>query len=126
MAISNACVAVFCLLVMTACGREAASTTYSMASVNPVVLQQQDGGLVQMDFKVPPETIYYVPGVDYRVDGDTLSVSIVRCRITRRCKARAELISGLPPGVGRVRIPSRAHTVVVHHADGEQVLQLGR
>jgi hypothetical protein len=118
-------VALLCFSLMTSCARGAESAAYSMASVNPVVLSQLDGGIVQMDFKVPPETYYYVPGVDYRVDGQTLSVRIIRCSIKCRCEAMAKLLPGLPPSDGRVRIPFQGNTVVLRHLDGEQVLQAG-
>lgn len=125
MALYELSVALLCFSMMTACTREAESAAYSMASVNPVVLNQLDAGIVQMDFKVPAETYYYVPGVDYRVDGQTLSVSIIRCSIKSRCEAMAKLLPGLPPGDGRVHIPFLGNTVVLRHIDGEQVLQAG-
>ncbi|MBB3812672.1 hypothetical protein FHY13_000978 [Xanthomonas arboricola] len=104
----------------TACAENNLPVQYSQSSLSPLTVHRQDTENVQIDFKVPLESQYYVAGADYEVGNGSLSVRILRCSIHEQCKAMVDLMPGLSPSVGRVVIPFTGNRVRIVHGDGIQ------
>ena len=104
----------------TACAENNVPIQYSQVSLSPLTASRQDVGNVRIDFKVPPESQYYIAGADYQVVDGVLSVKILRCSIHEPCKAMVELVPGLPPAMGQLVIPFEGSRVKIEHGDGIQ------
>lgn len=104
----------------TACAESNVPIQYSQVSLSPLAVIRQDVGNVRIDFKIPPESQYYIAGADYQVVDGVLSVKILRCSIHSQCKAMVELVSGLPPAMGQLVIPFDGSRVNIEHGDGIQ------
>jgi len=110
----------FLAISTTACAENDVPIQYSQVSLSPLTASRQDAGNVRIDFKVPPESQYYIAGADYQVVDGVLSVKILRCSIHEQCKAMVELVPGLPPAIGQLVIPFEGIRVNIEHGDGIQ------
>lgn len=117
-------VTAFLAVSTSACAENNVPAQYSQVSLSPLTASRQDVGNVRIDFKVPPESQYYIAGADYRVVDGVLSVKILRCSIHEQCKAMVELVPGLPPLTGRLIIPFEGSRLNIEHGDGIQSLDI--
>lgn len=94
---------------------------YSRSSVEPVQAEKRGDGELALRYRILPESQFYSKGVDYREEGDTLKVVILRCGAGQPCEPMA--VNVLPADdawQAEVHLPYRGGKVVVVHADGEQ------
>lgn len=95
--------------------------SYSKDAVQPVTVSKQDDGQAVIRFVAPLESMYYVAGLSYKVEGDDLVVAIDRCAINSNCKTMAE--ADRPLGEGRtaeVRVPFNGERITMLHSNGKQ------
>ncbi|QWP76294.1 hypothetical protein J5226_22335 [Lysobacter sp. K5869] len=98
---------------------------YSEASVQPISASVLADGQLSLIYRVPLESMFFSPGVDYQTQAGTLRVVIGRCRIRTDCAVMAEHVRPLTAdGMAEVRLPYRGEKVVVVHADREQLLTM--
>jgi len=98
---------------------------YSEASVQPISARALRDGQLSLTYRVPLESMFFSPGVDYRTQAGTLRVVIGRCRIRTDCTVMAERVGPLTAdGMLEVRLPYRGEKILVAHADKEQLLSL--
>ncbi len=98
---------------------------YSRAVVQPVVIEKLPGDTLSIQYKMPGETMFYSPGVDYQSDGNTLRVTILRCSIEDKdndgCAAMAKVPLPLTDGwQAKVQLPYHGQDVVMVYADKEE------
>lgn len=94
---------------------------YSEASVQPISASVLENGQLSFSYRVPLESMFFSPGVDYQTQAGTLRVVIGRCRIRTDCTVMAERVSPLAAdGMTEVRLPYHGEKVIVVHADREQ------
>lgn len=100
---------------------------YSRSSVQPVVARQGGEGELVIGYTMPPESMFYSPGVNYETSGDTLKVAIDRCGIRDQCETMAKVPLPLDSSAVEVRVPYRGEKVVMVYADREeQIYPQGR
>lgn len=98
---------------------------YSEASVQPVAASALGNGQLSFSYRVPLESMFFSPGVDYQSRDGTLRVVIGRCRIRTDCTVMAEHVRPLTAdGMAEVRLPYHGEKVVVLHADKEQPIPM--
>lgn len=94
---------------------------YSRSSVEPVEVQKRGDDEIALRYRILPESQFYSKGVDYREEGDTLKVVILRCGTGQPCRPRAaNVLPAEDIWQAEVHLPYRGGRVVVVHADGEQ------
>ncbi len=97
---------------------------YSLSSVAPVTAQKMADNTIKIIYMSPPESMFYSPGVDYEVNGQTLRVIIGRCRVGDECEVmssadRTERVNDTDRKI-TVNLPYNGEKVVIAHADIEQ------
>jgi len=98
---------------------------YSEASVQPISASVLGDGQLSLTYRVPLESMFFSPGVDYQAQAGTLRVVIGRCRIRTHCTVMAEHVRPLTAdGMAEVRLPYHGEKLVVAHADKEQSVAL--
>lgn len=93
---------------------------YRKKAVQPIELTPPTGGHLKIKYAMPPESLFYSPGVDFKVEGDVVRVVIRRCGIREKCEVMAK--AAMPPAEAlrpEVSIPYEGQRVVMVYADGE-------
>lgn len=108
------------ILPMVASAQEATGRRYKRDLVQPVELSRATDGRLGIRYAIPAESLYYSPGVDFAVHGDTLQITIVRCAINARCEAMARTSTpSADAWHADVSIPYAGQRVLMLYADGQ-------
>lgn len=94
---------------------------YKKEAVTPVRLSTPADGKLKISYSMPPESLYYSPGVDFKVEGDDLRIAIRRCGIKETCNVMAK--APMPPAEAlrpEVSVPYSGQRVIMVYADGEE------
>lgn len=97
---------------------------YTKDAVGPIQLSRLADGQLKLQYSMPPESLYYSPGVDFKVEGDTLRIAIRRCGIKETCQVMAK--APMPPAEAlrpEVSVPYNGERIVMVYADGEEQIQ---
>ncbi|MBT2746989.1 MULTISPECIES: hypothetical protein [unclassified Lysobacter] len=97
---------------------------YSESSVQPVSASKLGDNQMIFTYRVPLESMYFSPGVDYQAQAGILRVVIGRCRIRTTCTVMSQHSKLSDDGMAEVHLPYHGEKVVVVHADKEQVVHL--
>lgn len=110
-------------LSLAACDSDRMKPHYVEASVQPISASVASDGQLRLSYRVPLESMFFSPGVDYEAQEGTLRVVIGRCRIDTDCAAMVEHIRPFnAEGLAEVRLPYHGEKVVVVHADKQQLV----
>jgi hypothetical protein len=108
------------MLPLVACAGGQMHSDYKKDAVQPVQLAPPIDGQLKIQYAMPPESLFYSPGVDFKVDGDALRIAIRRCGIRDKCDVMAK--APMPPAEAlrpEVSIPYAGQRVIMVYADGE-------
>ncbi len=111
------------VLWLPACTGGEKHSGYNKRAVSPVRLSRPAENQLKIQYAAPAETLFYSPGVDFAVRGDTLRVTLRRCGIKEACAVMAKAaMPAAEAGTMEVTVPYGGRRVVVLYADGEEQL----
>ncbi|UIX75631.1 MULTISPECIES: hypothetical protein [Xanthomonas] len=109
------------LSTLAACAGGAIRSYYKKNDVQPVKVEKAEDKSLKITYRIPAESLFYSPGVDYKNDHGVLRIAIRRCVITDQCDAVAKAAgpAAEPWKVG-VTVPYGGKEVVLVYADTEE------
>ncbi|OOW66760.1 hypothetical protein Xmar_09345 [Xanthomonas axonopodis pv. martyniicola] len=94
---------------------------YKKNDVQPVKVEKAEDKSLKITYRIPTESLFYSPGVDYKNDHGVLRIAIRRCGITDRCDAMAKAARpAAEPWTVEVTVPCGGKEVVLVYADTEE------
>ncbi|WP_372177951.1 hypothetical protein ACCQ23_03050 [Xanthomonas axonopodis pv. phyllanthi] len=94
---------------------------YKKIDVQPVKVAKLGSKSLQITYRMPPESQFYSPGVDFLSDRGALRIAIRRCGISARCDAMAKAV--IPTAelwMPKVTVPYAGEEVLLVYVDTEE------
>ncbi|MBV6784770.1 hypothetical protein KWH02_05925 [Xanthomonas campestris pv. uppalii] len=94
---------------------------YRKSDVQPVKVAKVGSNSLQITYRMPAESQFHSPGVDFLSDRGVLRIAIRRCGISARCDAMAKAV--IPPAelwMPKVTVPYAGEEVLVVYVDTEE------
>lgn len=94
---------------------------YKKSDVQPVKVAKLGSKSLQITYRMPAESQFYSPGVDFLSDRGVLRIAIRRCGFSARCDAMAKAV--IPPAelwMPKVTVPYAGEEVLLVYMDTEE------
>jgi len=81
-------------MVLSGCTSEGKEMIYSVSELANIKYTLSEDR-IDLEYQAPLETLYYSPGVDYKVsDGGKLEIKVIRCKFKEDCEVKAKAEQG--------------------------------
>lgn len=81
-------------LILLGCTSEGKEMVYSISELTNIKYTLSEDK-IDLEYQAPLETLYYSPGVDYKVSDDgKLEIKVVRCKFKEDCEVKAKAEQG--------------------------------
>lgn len=113
--------ALLSLSISTASAEVSMRSDYRKSDVQPVKVAKLGSKSLQITYRMPAESQFYSPGVDFLSDRGVLRIGIRRCGFSARCDAMAKAV--IPPAelwMPKVTVPYAGEEVLLVYMDTEE------